>query len=168
MNRLSSLGKRFLLSLLLMAGLCPGTGAVTFNYVPIDYRGVFDTRVSGIDGRNLVGTFRDAGGRYHGFLYDGSTWTVIDYPGARNTYACGINNGKIVGWYYDGNHTHGLVATPLLTLAMLSPTKWNQGPQVLNSPAPSHPLTLNLTKTWQLPAKPTNTILLQGRIVPVC
>jgi hypothetical protein len=57
------------------------------------------THVSGINNSGLmVGTFQDVSGNYHGFSYDGATYTTIDYPGAAGTYAIGVGPlGQIVG-----------------------------------------------------------------------
>jgi hypothetical protein len=46
----------------------------------------------------------------HGFLYNGSTYSVLDVPGAEDTYPNGICDTNIVGYYYatDG-HMHGFL-----------------------------------------------------------
>ena len=47
--------------------------------------------------------------RTHGFLFDGTNYTVLDFPGSNgSTIAWGINNaGEVVGFYYDGQTNHG-------------------------------------------------------------
>ena len=42
----------------------------------------------------IVGEYRDAGGRTHGFLYSGGFYTTLDDPlaGSLRTEAFGINN----------------------------------------------------------------------------
>ena len=59
-----------------------------------------------------MGTYEDAQGGGHGYLYDGSSWKTLDYPGAFNTLVWGIYNKKIVGWYMNPTGVHGFVATP--------------------------------------------------------
>jgi hypothetical protein len=60
----------------------------------------------------MVGWYLDTSGYSHGFLYNGTTWTILDMPGADATYAYGIDNGKIIG-YYDvaGEPSHGFIYT---------------------------------------------------------
>jgi probable HAF family extracellular repeat protein len=68
------------------------------------------------DGGQIVGSFRDAGHKAHGFLRTaGSTFATIDAPGATETHADGINGtGQIVGLFEDaGGKAHGYVATPI-------------------------------------------------------
>jgi hypothetical protein len=63
----------------------------------------------GIDGNNIVGRYYDGGG-YHGFLYDGSTWTTLDGPGAW-TFPAGIDGDNIVGSLYLGpSVSYGFIA----------------------------------------------------------
>jgi probable HAF family extracellular repeat protein/VCBS repeat-containing protein len=61
------------------------------------------------DSGQIVGTYGDASGGRHGFLYGGGTYTTLDNPLAPTfTYATGINNaGQIVGIYNDGVRDHG-------------------------------------------------------------
>ncbi|MDP1069403.1 hypothetical protein, partial [Klebsiella pneumoniae] len=48
----------------------------------------------------VVGSYDDANGRSHGFIYNGSTYTTLDRPGAYHTDLRSINsNGDIVGTY---------------------------------------------------------------------
>ena len=67
------------------------------------------TYAYGIDGGNIVGYYRDGSGDYHGFSYDGSTYTPLDVPGASDTYAFGIDGDHIVGQYYSGGNVHGFL-----------------------------------------------------------
>src|SRR5439155_26285611 len=49
---------------------------------------------------DVVGVYRDAGGKQHGFLLSGGIFTSIDFPGAISTGARGIGpGGDIVGAY---------------------------------------------------------------------
>jgi hypothetical protein len=56
------------------------------------------TRISGIDGSNLVGSYD-----HHGFVYNMTTqnWTTIDMPTAKSTLVRGISGNIIVGEYSD-------------------------------------------------------------------
>lgn len=50
----------------------------------------------------IVGTYRDASLKTHGFLLENGTYTTIDFPGAPETRAWGMNaNGDVVGIYVD-------------------------------------------------------------------
>lgn len=59
-----------------------------------------------------VGVYRDASGKFHGFQYDGQTFSSVDVPGATATRVFGINaSGDMVGAYVDGNaRTHAFLA----------------------------------------------------------
>ena len=66
----------------------------------------------------LVGNYKDASGKVHGFLQpgDGSAPITIDYPkNAVGTTATGLNpEGAIVGQYTDTmSHVHGFLAVPV-------------------------------------------------------
>jgi len=47
-----------------------------------------------------VGEYSDANGN-HGFLWDGSTYTILDVPGATHTGANCISGGNVAGNYSD-------------------------------------------------------------------
>jgi probable HAF family extracellular repeat protein len=57
------------------------------------------TEASGVnDLGQVVGTYTDADGVAHGFMYQNGVYTVLDYPGMSHNYAFGINNdGAVVG-----------------------------------------------------------------------
>ncbi len=59
----------------------------------------------------IVGTYRDASLKTHGFLLENGTYTTIDFPGAPETRAWGMNaNGDVVGYYVDQSGvTHGFL-----------------------------------------------------------
>jgi hypothetical protein len=72
----------------------------------------FGTSADGINASGQVsGYFQDAGGVFHGFVKDGSSFTQIDVPGATATFGYAINSRTdVVGWYTDQqNDTHGFV-----------------------------------------------------------
>ena len=65
------------------------------------------TAASGIDGDNIVGsivTMDSSGMHDQGFLYDGSTWTLLDMPGADSTMPYVIDGDNIVGAYQVGSN----------------------------------------------------------------
>jgi hypothetical protein len=61
----------------------------------------------------VVGDFRDAGGVFHGFIYNPATqtFTTIDAPGAVTTALAGINTqGQAVGFFLDAAfQAHGIL-----------------------------------------------------------
>jgi hypothetical protein len=70
------------------------------------------TYASGIDGNNIVGSYKGSTVAMYGFLYDGSTYTTIDYPLAISTWIYGIDGNNIVGSYKDSaNVYHGFIAS---------------------------------------------------------
>jgi probable HAF family extracellular repeat protein len=74
------------------------------TYMPIIYPGAVTTEAHGINAfGQIVGTWTDASGNNHGFLYNAGTFTSFDYPGSSETFFYGINNaGDIVG-YHDAS-----------------------------------------------------------------
>lgn len=76
---------------------------------PFDYPDAAFTQAWDVnEGGDLVGVYRDAAGRIHGYLRsaDGE-FTSIDFPGATLTRAFGINNrGDIVGTYVANGVQH--------------------------------------------------------------
>jgi predicted outer membrane repeat protein len=72
---------------------------VTLN-VP---RATGGTYAYGVNGSNIVGAYFDDTG-YHGFLYNGTSYTPLNDPlGTNGTVATGISGNNIVGYYFDGN-----------------------------------------------------------------
>ena len=91
-----------------------GTSWVTINNAP----GSTWTDVYGIDGDNIVGSYGDASGGWHGFVYSvaADTWTTLDFPGAIATTAYGIDGSTIVGSYQDiSGVPHGFLYTTATT-----------------------------------------------------
>lgn len=88
-----------------------------YNYTALNAPlGDSATLANGIDGNNIAGTYTDASGATHGFLYNGSSWTTIDDPSAVNggfdygTWPCGISGNNLVGYYWDANSVnHGFL-----------------------------------------------------------
>ncbi len=83
------------------------------QFTTIRVPGAEQAEASGINNEGvIVGTYGDAVGGFHAFVYQATTKTVItlDVPGASFTTASGINNnGHIVGSFDDIHHatTHG-------------------------------------------------------------
>lgn len=84
-------------------------GHARADWITLDYPGSSATRASGIDGGNIVGSYTDASGKEHGFLYDGTSWITLDYPGSSGTCALDIDGGNIVGSYHFGFGPFGFV-----------------------------------------------------------
>jgi probable HAF family extracellular repeat protein len=60
------------------------------------------------DDGQVVGDYRDASGRFHGFFWDAGLFLTFDvpFPEATLTAPTAINNvGQIVGFYFDNNVT---------------------------------------------------------------
>ncbi|HEX4415867.1 MAG TPA: PEP-CTERM sorting domain-containing protein [Lacipirellulaceae bacterium] len=83
--------------------------ARAITYKTLDDPGSIRTDAFGISGNNIVGMY--ANSFYHGFLYDGTTYTPIDNPAATNfTVASGIDGNNIVGDYSDSSgKDHGFL-----------------------------------------------------------
>jgi len=98
----------FMINLFALGSVDAMAGWTTID-VPGAY-GAKPTKAYGIDGSNIVGTYGDASGGQHGFLYNGSSWTTLDMPGASETFAHGIDGSNIVGQYFDASGGyHGFV-----------------------------------------------------------
>ena len=69
------------------------------TYTQIKVPGAVETEAHGINAfGQIVGSWQDASGNTHGFLYNAGTFTTIDYPGSEQTTLYAINNaGDIVG-----------------------------------------------------------------------
>jgi probable HAF family extracellular repeat protein len=76
-----------------------------YTFTKIKYPGSTSTEASGINNAGqIVGTYLDAQGFTHGFVFDGSTYTRVAFPGAAHNYAFGINDsGHIVGGHAAAN-----------------------------------------------------------------
>jgi probable HAF family extracellular repeat protein len=87
----------------------PGTG----TYTPlIDPVAGFTFPEDINDSGQILGTFQEANGHEHGFLYSGGTYTTFDVPNSTATHPFGINNaGQIVGRYTNTSGTHGFLLT---------------------------------------------------------
>jgi len=74
----------------------------SYSFTTIDVPGSIETNALGNnDAGDIVGAYRTADNKVHGFLLSGGTYTTIDPPGGTaGTSAVGINNaGQITGTY---------------------------------------------------------------------
>ena len=74
---------------------------LAFIFTSIDVPGAIATNALGVNaGGGIVGFYRDASNRQHGFVLDRRGFRTLDYPGATVTEARGISpNGEVVGAY---------------------------------------------------------------------
>ena len=99
-----ALGITFAVAILLGPGATPASAAFVFTTIDAPLAGAGGTTPNDVEGNRIVGSFLDAAGVRHGFLYDGSTWTTLDHPNAavpRGTEAYGISGGTICGTFVD-------------------------------------------------------------------
>lgn len=77
----------------------PMAEAQGYTFTKVNYPGSTMTETSGINNLGqVVGTYTDAAGKPHGFIYQNGTYTTLDYPGTQNNFAFGISHsGRIVG-----------------------------------------------------------------------
>jgi probable HAF family extracellular repeat protein len=89
---------------------------LVYSFTTISYPGALVTRASGInDSGQIVGSFDDAAGITHGFLYSRGSFTEIDDPSAScpfvrpcGTSPSGINSsGEIVGGFEQAQGPYG-------------------------------------------------------------
>src|SRR5213075_2207170 len=72
---------RLALTTLLVSFLATSAfGAVIYTTIDHPQAGPGGTTPYSIDGGRIVGSYLDASGATHGFLYDGTTWTTLDDP----------------------------------------------------------------------------------------
>ena len=86
------------------------------TFIPFDVPGSIATNGWDVNPRGeVVGAYRDASNRLHGFLWKDLRFHALDYPAASATRAFGINSrGDIVGSYVDASgRTHGFVASTM-------------------------------------------------------
>jgi hypothetical protein len=111
-----------------LVGLSSGQLSYAISFTTVDHPMAGSgfnqgTTINGIDAGNFVGTYTDALGNTHGYIYDGSFATLDDplaTPGT--THPMGISGSNIVGFYseptgntrgflYDG-HLFSTIAFP--------------------------------------------------------
>ena len=80
------------------------SAVVTYTSIAHPLAGTGGTTAYDIDGPRIVGTYLDAAGASHAFVYEDSTWTTLDHPNAaapRGTAAYGVSGDSIVGTFVD-------------------------------------------------------------------
>ncbi|HET7695325.1 MAG TPA: hypothetical protein VFK57_06420 [Vicinamibacterales bacterium] len=85
-----------------LAGAAPAAGqSNSYTFVKVNVPGSTYTEATGVNNSGAVaGTYADAKGFVHGFVYSAGAYTTIDYPGALYTYVFGINAaGQLTGGY---------------------------------------------------------------------
>jgi uncharacterized membrane protein len=86
------------------------------TFIPFDVPGSTVTSAWDVNpGGEVVGAYRDASNRQHGFLWEDLRFHSLDYPAATGTRAFGINSrGDVVGSYTDpAGRIHGFVASKM-------------------------------------------------------
>ena len=78
-----------------------GAQGPPYSFTKIQVPGSSSTDAGGINtSGQVVGTYRNADGTFHGFVFDGTTYSTVDFPGASFTYLFGIDaSGRAVGSY---------------------------------------------------------------------
>jgi len=84
-----------------------------YTFTRILFPGSASTRATGINGSGqVVGTYQNPDGSFHGYVFDGIAYRTVDFPGAADTYLFGIDgSGRTVGSYgmTDSGPYHGLI-----------------------------------------------------------
>ena len=76
----------------------------------VQFPGAYHTFANAIDDGIVVGSYQaSANSPYHGFIYDGTTYTTLDVPGSVWTELHGIDGNHIVGTYLAPDRFHGLL-----------------------------------------------------------
>jgi hypothetical protein len=94
--------------------LCPtSTFALNLAFQTLDFPGAYSTYPSEIENGVIVGTYVNQANsaEYHGFIYNGATFTTLDAPNTYATSIAGIYGTRLVGSYLDlATHTyHGFI-----------------------------------------------------------
>lgn len=79
----------------------PGAAAAQppYSFSKILVPGSVYTDASGINNAGqIVGTYQDSAGGYHGYIFDGTTYTTVEYPNGTHHYLFGIGpSGQLLG-----------------------------------------------------------------------
>ncbi len=88
-------------------------GGYIFKTIDVPGAQAGTTDVSAINNRDEVaGSYVDASGVSHGYLYLNGHYTRFDVPGATSTRLSGVNDfGQLVGTYVRGGTLHGFLDT---------------------------------------------------------
>ena len=94
------------------SGKLPRLSKKDADFILIDFPLAAETRTASInDAGEIVGSYRDAAGNVHGFIYADGIFGTVDVPGARGTILTRIKNGgRVTGFYIDAlNGRHGFL-----------------------------------------------------------
>ena len=89
-----------------VAGFAPATGRaqiVTLNAPGAGTASGQGTFAESVSGSTVAGYYIDSGGVQHGFVYNGSSYTVLNAPGAGTASGQGTNVVSVTGTYITGN-----------------------------------------------------------------
>ncbi len=82
------------------------------TWATVAKEGASSTRLLGIEGSRMVGTWYGDNYSRTGFLLEGGTWTDFACPWSTQTEAYGISGDRIVGYYRDTDgNAHGYLLT---------------------------------------------------------
>jgi hypothetical protein len=98
----------------LAASMAATWGQLTYAFTTISFPGSKATMALGLtDAGEVVGTYQDSAGAYHGFTDIGGTFATLDAPSSASTQASGVNDSnKVVGAYSDAKGAvHGFSET---------------------------------------------------------
>jgi hypothetical protein len=102
MNRLALIAS-------LVLQLCQTAAASSIKEL-VQFPGAYHTFVNDMDNGVLVGSYQaSVNSPYHGFIYDGSTYSTLDMPGSFWTELSGVDGNRIVGTYLGPDRFHGLL-----------------------------------------------------------
>ena len=85
------------------------TGPATRRFMPLENA---RTDALAVSGNNVVGEYYYYDGihlTWHGFLYNGTSYTTLVSPGSSWTQAFGVSGNNVVGYYSDGSTAHGFL-----------------------------------------------------------
>jgi len=79
--------------------------------IPDPVADAIDTDGTGINNvGTIVGTYRDANARAHGFIWRAGHYEFFDHPGATSTRVNGINDGgQMAGQWFAAGRSHGFI-----------------------------------------------------------
>ena len=98
-----------IVSLVVILLVC-GLSALAGTWKTIDVPGSSSTSIYGINtAGDMAGTYLDAAGIQHGFLFKEGSFTTIDVPGAAFTSASGINDSGVITGTFSDSNGHGFL-----------------------------------------------------------
>ena len=102
------------LSVLLSTLVAAQDAEYTFTTLDVPLLGAIDTDAYAVnDSRQVVGAYRDSRIVWHGFLYQGGSFTEVTVGSCTQLFAYGINNsGEIVGLCQNAAGSHAFFKAP--------------------------------------------------------